>query len=54
MDRVIESRALMVENIVNLVESQAPANPPANQVRETPDYAPGVGRRILESSVLPY
>lgn len=54
MDRVIESRSLMVQNIVNLVESQAPANPPANQVRETPDYAPGVGRRILESSVLPY
>ena len=53
MDRLLESKSMMVQNIVNLVESQAPVTPPAQQVREA-DYKPGVGRRILESSVLSY
>ena len=52
MNRIIESKQLMVENIQGLVESSAPANPPAQTVRES-DSKPNLGRRWLDNAVLP-
>lgn len=52
MDRIIESKILMIQNIQNLVESSVPATPAAQTVRES-DAKPGIGRKILSESIMP-
>ena len=52
MDRLIESKTLMVQNIQNLVESSIPATPAAATVRGG-DNKPNIGRKILSESIMP-
>lgn len=51
MDRIIESKCLMVENIANLVEAQRPTVVQATESRRA---VANVGRKILSESVRPY